>query len=176
MDAFPASLLQLRIANCIMCGRYALYGPISRHRDSGEELLFTFLDRSVAFVPRYNAAPTEYLPVYRIHPKRGRELVPLRWGVTPAWAKDPSIGAKMINAPSESIQKKPAFQNAFRFRRCLVPAMVSMNGKRGRVASSRATSPFRTLELLPSREYGNAGRTKCPYEYGNQQTGLAGSA
>ena len=48
-----------------MCGRYALFGPISRHRDN-EELLFTFLDRNVAFVPHYNAAPTQYLPVYRM--------------------------------------------------------------------------------------------------------------
>ncbi len=114
-----------------MCGRYAIFGPISRHRDN-EELLFTFLDSSVAFVPHYNAAPTQYLPVYRIalgHPagepldrKRRRELVPLRWGLIPSWAKDPSIGAKLINARSESIQEKPAFRNAYRFRRCLVPA------------------------------------------------------
>ena len=45
-----------------MCRRYALYGPISRHRN--DELLLPFLDRSVAFVPHYNAAPTQYLPVY----------------------------------------------------------------------------------------------------------------
>ena len=56
-----------------MCGRYALYGPISRHRGY-EQVVFTFLNRSVAFVPHYNAAPTQYLPVYRIDPERGRAL------------------------------------------------------------------------------------------------------
>ena len=104
-----------------MCGRYTLFGPISRHRDT-EELLFTFLDRSVALVPRYNAAQTQYLPVYRIDPKRGRELIQLKWGLIPSWARDPSIGAKMINARSESVLEKPAFRNAYKYRRCLVPA------------------------------------------------------
>ena len=86
-----------------MCGRYALYGPISRHRGD-KQLVFTFLDRSVAFVPHYNAAPTQYLPVYRIDPKRGRELVPLNWGLIPSWATDSSIGAKMINARSDVME------------------------------------------------------------------------
>ena len=104
-----------------MCGRYALYGPISRHRGD-EELVFTFLDRSVALVPHYNAAPTQYLPVYRIDPERGRELAPLKWGLIPSWAKDSSIGTKLVNARSESVQEKPAFRTAYKYRRCLVPA------------------------------------------------------
>ena len=104
-----------------MCGRYALYGPISRHRGD-EELVFTFLDRSVALVPHYNAAPTQYLPVYRIDPERGCELAPLKWGLIPSWAKDSSIGTKLINARSESVQEKPAFRTAYKYRRCLVPA------------------------------------------------------
>ena len=104
-----------------MCGRYALYGPISRHRGN-EERVFTFLDRSGALVPHYNAAPTQYLPIYRIDPARGREFAHLKWGLIPSWAKDASIGTKMINARSESVQEKPAFRNAYRSRRCLVPA------------------------------------------------------
>ena len=116
-----------------MCGRYALYGPISRHRED-DPLEFTFLDRRVSFVPHYNAAPTQHLPVYRmalalghpvgqpLDPERGRELVPLKWGLIPSWAKDASIGAKMINARSETVQEKPAFRNAYKYRRCLVPA------------------------------------------------------
>ena len=104
-----------------MCGRYALYGPISRHRED-DPLEFTFLDRNVAFAPHYNAAPTQYLPVYRIDPERGRELAPLKWGLIPSWAKDASIGAKLINARSESVQEKPAFRTAYKYRRCLVPA------------------------------------------------------
>ena len=104
-----------------MCGRYALYGPISRHREDDEQD-FTFLDRRVAFVPHYNAAPTQCLPVYRIDPERGRELARLKWGLIPSWAKDASIGAKMINARSETVQEKPAFRSAYKYRRCLVPA------------------------------------------------------
>ena len=109
-----------------MCGRYALYGPISRHREDDDQLLFTFLDRRVAFVPHYNAAPTQYLPVYRmalgqpLDPERGRELAPLKWGLIPTWAKDASIGAKLINA-RETVQEKPAFRTAYKYRRCLVP-------------------------------------------------------
>ena len=104
-----------------MCGRYALYGPISRHRGD-EDRVFTFLDRSVALVPHYNAAPTQYLPVYRIDPDRGRELVHLKWGLIPSWAKESSIGTILINARSESVQEKPAFRTAYKYRRCLVPA------------------------------------------------------
>lgn len=100
-----------------MCGRYALYGPVSRtNRDAIE-----FMDRELAFAPTYNAAPTQQLPVYRVTPGGGRELVRLRWGLVPFWAKSPDIGAKMINARGETVAQKPAFRAAFARRRCLVP-------------------------------------------------------
>lgn len=100
-----------------MCGRYALYGPVSRkNRET-----FEFWEREIDFGARYNAAPTQNLPVYRVHPERGRELTLLRWGLVPAWAKDPSIGARMINARAETVAEKSAFRSAFRRRRCLVP-------------------------------------------------------
>ncbi|OGA41352.1 MAG: hypothetical protein A3G24_06300 [Betaproteobacteria bacterium RIFCSPLOWO2_12_FULL_62_13] len=100
-----------------MCGRYALYGPVSRkNRET-----FEFREREIDFGARYNAAPTQNLPVYRVHPERGRELTLLRWGLVPAWAKDPSIGARMINARAETVAEKSAFRSAFRRRRCLVP-------------------------------------------------------
>ncbi len=99
-----------------MCGRYAIYGPISRaNRDSIE-----FLGEEVTFQPTYNAAPTQSLPVLRTA-GGGRELGLLRWGLVPSWAKDPAIGARMINARSETAAEKPAFRAAFRRRRCLVP-------------------------------------------------------
>lgn len=69
----------------------------------------------------YNAAPTQRLPVIRIHPERGPELVRLRWGLIPSWARDAGIGVKMINARGETLGEKPAFRAAFRRRRCLVP-------------------------------------------------------
>ena len=71
--------------------------------------------------PRYNIAPTQRSPVIRIDAD-GRDLVPLRWGLIPSWAKDPAIGARMINARAESLTAKPAFRRAFAAQRCLVPA------------------------------------------------------
>ena len=100
-----------------MCGRYAIYGPISRANRHELE----FLGEEIAFHPTYNAAPTRDLPVFRVSPERGRELVLLRWGLVPSWAKDPTMGARMINARSETVAEKPAFRAAFRRRRCLVP-------------------------------------------------------
>lgn len=100
-----------------MCGRYAIYGPVSR----GSRDRLEFLGREIAFGPRYNAAPAQPLPVYRVHPARGPELVLLRWGLVPYWAKEPAIGARLINARAESLAAKPAFRAPFRRRRCLVP-------------------------------------------------------
>ena len=100
-----------------MCGRYAIYGPVSRaNRD-----IIEFLGEELAFQPTYNAAPTQNLPVLRLNAQGGRELTLLRWGLVPSWAKDPAIGARMINARSETVAEKPAFRTAFRRRRCLVP-------------------------------------------------------
>lgn len=100
-----------------MCGRYALYGPISRKNRSAIE----FLDGEIEFGPTYNAAPTQRLPVFRVSEKQGRGLALMRWGLIPAWARDTSISARMINARAETVAEKPAFRAAFRHRRCLVP-------------------------------------------------------
>jgi putative SOS response-associated peptidase YedK len=100
-----------------VCGRYAIYGPVSRTtRDTIE-----FLDEEIEFSPRYNAAPTQLLPVYRVHPEHGSGLALLRWGLVPSWAKDAAIGARMINARAETAAEKPSFRAAFKRRRCLVP-------------------------------------------------------
>jgi putative SOS response-associated peptidase YedK len=73
--------------------------------------------------PRYNIAPTQSVPVIRQNPKEPvRELSLFRWGLVPSWAKDPSVAARMINARSETASTKPAFSEALKFRRCLVPA------------------------------------------------------
>jgi putative SOS response-associated peptidase YedK len=64
------------------------------------------------FGPPYKAAPTQRLPIFRIHPERGPELVQLRWGLILSWAKDTAIGAKMINARAETVAVKPAFRAA----------------------------------------------------------------
>ncbi len=71
--------------------------------------------------PRWNVAPTQEVPAVR-REGDGRHLVLLRWGLVPFWAGDPSVGARMINARAETVAGKPAFRDAFRRRRCLVPA------------------------------------------------------
>lgn len=79
----------------------------------------------IVFEPRFNVAPTQPIAVVRLRPGAApplRELTPLRWGLIPGWAKDPSIGNRLINARSETAAAKPAFRAAFRRRRCLIPA------------------------------------------------------
>ena len=72
-------------------------------------------------VPRFNAAPTQTLPIMRRTPS-GMELSTMRWGLVPSWAKDKKIGNAMINARAETVAEKPGYRSAFAKRRCLVPA------------------------------------------------------
>jgi putative SOS response-associated peptidase YedK len=86
-------------------------------------------------VPRFNIAPTQSVPIVReLKVVRsgvaGRELATVRWGLIPAWAKDPSIGNRTINARAEGVAEKPAFRAAFRSRRCVVPASGFYEWKR----------------------------------------------
>ena len=76
---------------------------------------------AVELSPRYNLAPSQYAAVVRAEAD-GRRLVMLRWGLIPGWAKDPAIGYKLINARAETVSEKPSFRNAYRGRRCLIPA------------------------------------------------------
>jgi putative SOS response-associated peptidase YedK len=70
---------------------------------------------------RYNAAPTQMMPVVTVEDgERGLER--MRWGLVPSWAGDLKIGSKLINACGETVAEKPAFRAAFRRRRCVVPA------------------------------------------------------
>jgi putative SOS response-associated peptidase YedK len=71
--------------------------------------------------PRYNIAPTQEVTAVRAA-GAGRELVNLRWGLIPSWAKDKSIGYKLINARADTVAGKPSFRSAFKNRRCLIPA------------------------------------------------------
>jgi putative SOS response-associated peptidase YedK len=99
-----------------MCGRYVLTSP-------GEVIAEHFrLAEVPAYAPRYNIAPTQAALVVRETPDGAREAVFLRWGLVPFWAKEPSIGSRLINARAEGLVDKPAFRAAFRRRRCLVPA------------------------------------------------------
>jgi putative SOS response-associated peptidase YedK len=100
-----------------MCGRYRL----SRRKQIIEEH-FDCSKWDDDWSPRYNIAPTQPVPVIRQNPKEPiRELALMRWGLIPSWAKDASGAAGMINARSETAGIKPAFRDALRLRRCLVP-------------------------------------------------------
>jgi putative SOS response-associated peptidase YedK len=104
--------------NLPMCGRYRL----SRRKQIVEEY-FDTVSGEEDWSPRYNIAPTQPIPVICQNPKEAvRELSLMRWGLTPSWAKDASSAAKMINARSETASTKPAFRDALKSRRCLIPA------------------------------------------------------
>ena len=102
-----------------MCGRYALYGPISR---LSERFSASIDDVPADFGPRYNAAPMQTLPVVRQRPGGERVVHLLRWGLVPSWAKELSIATRLINARGETLAAKPAFRAAYKARRCIVPA------------------------------------------------------
>ena len=99
-----------------MCGRFAFYSPAE-----AAAALFEF-DASFTTEPRYNIAPTQLVPVVRHTQTGGREFTMLRWGLVPFWARDPSIGNRMINARAETLAEKPAYRSAYQKRRCLILA------------------------------------------------------
>ena len=100
-----------------MCGRFAFYSP-------AEATAALFGAATHANVkPRYNVAPTQDIAAIRnAGSGEGREFVLLRWGLVPFWARDPSIGNRMINARAETVAEKPAYRAAYRRRRCIVLA------------------------------------------------------
>ena len=99
-----------------MCGRYTLTVPLPELVD-----IFDVAPPGFDYLPRYNIAPTQEAPVVA-RDSGGRRMGLLRWGLIPSWARDPGVGSRLINARSETVAQKPAFRQAFRTRRCLVPA------------------------------------------------------
>jgi putative SOS response-associated peptidase YedK len=110
-----------------MCGRYA---SSRRPEDLVEEFEIDRVEVKETLQPDYNVAPTKQ--VYAVVERAPREedstvdpqrqLRTLTWGLVPFWAKDPSIGSRMINARMETVHEKPAYRRAFTSRRCLLPA------------------------------------------------------
>ena len=99
-----------------MCGRYEL------HSNPAAIALAFGLAHPPDVQPRYNIAPTNEVPIVRVGNDGHRELVRMRWGLVPRWAKDPSIGARMINARGETLAEKQSFRTGYRRHRCLLPA------------------------------------------------------
>jgi putative SOS response-associated peptidase YedK len=98
-----------------MCGRTVVKAKVREYASMFDVLKVPDL------IPNYNVAPTQLVPVVRLKPEDNtREMVMLKWGLIPAWAKEPAIGSRMINARADTVAEKPAFREAFRRRRCLM--------------------------------------------------------
>ncbi len=112
-----------------VCGRYA---SSRRPEDLVEEFEIAEDRTAAPLAPDYNVAPTKEVYAVLERPPRSaddapgtraeRQLRVLRWGLVPSWAKDPTIGNRMINARMETVAEKPAYRRAFAKRRCLLPA------------------------------------------------------
>ena len=98
-----------------MCGRFVITSPPAALRQ-----IFGYLEQP-NFPPRHNIAPTQPVPVVILE-NGVRHFQLMRWGLLPAWVKDPGKFALLINARAETAAEKPAFKNALRRRRCLIPA------------------------------------------------------
>src|SRR5262245_22466549 len=128
-----------------MCGRYALATSRQQRAD-----LFR-LAGGPELPRRYNGAPTQPVPVVRAAGD-SRALALARGGLIPHWATDPDIGNRLINARSETVAEKPSFRDAFRKRRCRIPA----TGFYERLATAGGKQPFH-FRLLDSRPFAFAG-------------------
>lgn len=98
-----------------MCGRFTLH-----HATEDVAERFSVEQTLLELKPRYNIAPSE--PVAAVVQRDSRVLQELRWGLVPSWARDISIGNRLINARSETLREKPAFRSAFARGRCVIPA------------------------------------------------------
>lgn len=127
-----------------MCSRYFLDAD-------GNVIAFTFrVPVNDRIRKRFNIAPTQEAPVIRAAKDGAREVAMLRWGLVPSWARDLKIGTTMINARSEGVEAKPAFREALKQRRCLVPAtgFFEWQGEPGRKQPWAITVPGQPLFAL----------------------------
>jgi putative SOS response-associated peptidase YedK len=113
-----------------MCGRFTLEATAAFYA------WFHLENRLDALVPRYNIAPGQLVPV--VIAKSPRQVVLMRWGLIPHWAKDAQMGYKMINARVETLTQKPAFRGLLSRNRCLVPASGFYEWK----AEGRGKTPY----------------------------------
>lgn len=131
-----------------MCGRYALHA-------NPEVVALQFgLHALPSLAPHYNICPGSDVLAIRDDRSGARSALELRWGLIPHWAKDPSVGHRLANARGESLAEKPAFRDAFRGWRCLVPA----SGYYEWQAAGRAKQPW-YLRPLDAPLFGLAGIT-----------------
>ena len=116
-----------------MCGRYVTATP-------PEQLAEEFHVDAVKaepLAPKYNVAPTDDVYAIAISRDGLRQLGTFKWGLVPSWAKDPSIGSRMINARAETVSSKPAFRRLLQKRRCILPADGFYEWQKGEGGPSR---------------------------------------
>ncbi|MBA3653296.1 MAG: SOS response-associated peptidase [Actinobacteria bacterium] len=101
-----------------MCGRYVSATPAQQ---LAEEFHVDVV-KADDLAPKYNVAPTDEVYAVAISREGLRQLGTFKWGLVPSWAKDPSIGNRMINARAETVSSKPAFRRLLQKRRCILPA------------------------------------------------------
>ena len=124
-----------------MCSRYFLDAD-------GNVIAYTFrVPANEQVRKRFNIAPTQQAPVIREARDGSRELAMLRWGLVPFWARDLKVGTNMINARSEEAETKPAFREALKSQRCVVPAtgFYEWQGPPGRKQPYAITLPGRQM-------------------------------
>ena len=129
-----------------MCGRFFLITDLKKIAEE-------FVVESILsdFKPDRNISPGQYIPAL-IKQNGQNILVSLRWGLIPSWAKDDSIGNKMINARAETVAVKPGFKNAFQKRRCLIP----VDGFYEWQKAGKVKNPF-CISLKSGEPFGLAG-------------------
>ena len=129
-----------------MCGRFVQYSDPEIYASQFD------LDTLCEAKPRYNVAPTQPVLAIRGTDEGRRELVPLRWGLVPAWSKGPDSRYSMINARAETVSSKPAYRDAFKHRRCLIPAEGFYEWK----AEKDGKTPF-LIQRADARPFAMAG-------------------
>ncbi|HEX8289879.1 MAG TPA: SOS response-associated peptidase [Pyrinomonadaceae bacterium] len=103
-----------------MCGRFTQTAPWEKVKKEFAVRGEPAADKKL-FQPRYNIAPMQIVPVVR-DAASDRQISTFKWGLVPSWSKNAEIGNRMINARAETITEKPSFREAFRNRRCIIPA------------------------------------------------------
>lgn len=134
-----------------MCGRFTITSP-----EESVRAIFGYTSPPLNLRPSYNVAPTDSVPIVRNSAEGGgREMVQVRWGLIPFWAKDIKIGFSTINARVETVETSNTFREAFKRRRCLVVADGFYEWKK-LDAKGKEKQPYR-ITLKSGEPFGFAG-------------------
>jgi putative SOS response-associated peptidase YedK len=129
-----------------MCGRFVLVTDLTKITEK-----FAIGKMASDFQPNWNISPGQYIPA--VVQRDGQNILEsFLWGLIPSWSKDPSIGNKMFNARAETVDKKPSFRDAFKKRRCLIPADGFYEWQK----LEKMKKPFR-FSLKSEKPFGLAG-------------------